>query len=186
MTFNRLLIGACVLASLLSLPAPARADWFIQPFAGVQTGGSTTRGSAAFGVSGGWLGAWFGAEAEAAWSPSFFDSDNGFRPTHRAATYTGTALVGPRTGSLRPYGALGLGVLRSDIEEVGGLATLTDTRPAVHAGGGVMWDAGHVTIRGDARYIRALDDAEPDGNVFPERFANYDFWRFGGGVAFRW
>lgn len=174
-----------IVAALL-VPAGADAQWFVQPFAAVNTGGATTRDSAAFGVSGGWLGPWFGGEAEAAWSPRFFDNDGGFRPTARSSTYTGTGLVGPRLGPARPYGAFGLGVLRSELAEVGGLATLTDTRTAMHAGGGLMWDVGRLTLRGDARYIRALDDQEPAGNVFAERFAEFDYWRIGGGVAFRW
>lgn len=173
-------------AALLLSPAAARADWFAQPFGGFTAGGATTRESSTFGVSGGWIGRWYGGEAEVAWSPWFFDSDRGFRDKHQASTYTGTGLVAPRFGRARPYGAFGLGVLRSEIAEVGGLATLTDNRLAMHAGGGVMWDVGTWALRGDARYIRALDEDEAAGNVFPERLANFDYWRVTGGVVLKW
>jgi hypothetical protein len=158
---------------------------FVQPFMALN-GGQTTRESAAFGVSGGWMGRWFGGEGEFGWSPSFFDSDSGFRTKHSAESYTATGLVGPRLGAARPYGAFGLGVMRSRIEEVGSLATLTDSRPAMHAGGGLMWERRRSALRVDARYVRTLDDQEPSGNVFQETFANLDYWRIGGGVAFRW
>jgi hypothetical protein len=177
---------AVVLTAIFAVPGVAWADLFVQPFAAVNTGGQTTRESAGLGVSGGWMGSWFGGEGEAAWSPWFFDRDGGFRTKYRAATYTGTALGGPRIGAWQPYGAFGLGVLRSEIEEVGGLATLTDTRAAWHAGGGVMWTAGPIGLRADARYIRAIDDTEPRDNVFAERLGHFDYWRIGGGVAFRW
>ena len=174
-------------AALLALaPTAARADWFVQPFAGINAGGATTKESAAIGVSGGWVGGWFGGEAESTWSPWFFDSDGGFRTKHRAATYTGTGLVGPRLGGTRPYGLFGLGVIRSEIAEVGGLASVADTRPVWHAGGGVMHDIGKWAVRGDARYIRSMDDQEAVGNVFPERLAEFDYWRVTGGVVFKW
>lgn len=180
------MIFSTALASVALAPAAARADWLVQPFAGVNTGGATTRSNPTFGVSGGWLGSWFGGEAEAAWSPWFFEDDGGFRVRHRSATYTGTGLVAPRLGKARPYGAFGIGVLRSELAEAGDLAAVTDTRPAMHAGGGLMWDAGKWALRGDARYIRALDDEEAAGNVFPERLAEYDYWRVTGGVVFKW
>ena len=186
MNIHILFRSAAVAAVLLAAPAYARADFFLGGFGTLNTGGDTTRQSAAIGVNGGWFGSWFGGEGEAAWSPSFFDADGGFRTKHRAATVTATALGGPMIGVWRPYGAFGIGALRSEIEEVGALATLTDTRPALHAGGGVMWSMGRLMLRGDVRYIRALDDTEPDGNVFPETFSHFDFWRLGGGVAVRW
>lgn len=178
---------AATMAVLLLAPAGAGAQWVVSPLVALNTGGDTTRESLAVGVSGGWLGRWYGAEAEAVWSPMFFDDDGGFRTRRRSSTYTGTALVGPQFGRLRPYGAIGAGVLRSEIAEVGGLATLTDNRAALHAGGGAMWSwSDRLGVRGDVRYIRALDDTEPAENVFPERLAEFQHWRIGGGVTFRW
>lgn len=177
---------AALAAAVMLTPAAASADWYVFPFAAVNTGGDTTRESGAFGGSVGWMGGVFGAEAEAAWSPSFFDDGGGFRTRNRATTYTGTFLAGPRIGMWRPYGAVGYGVIRSEIEEVGGLATLKDDRPALHVGGGLMWSPhDRFGIRGDARYIRALDDQEPEGNVFDERFADFSYWRIGGGITIR-
>ena len=167
---------AVVAVVILASPAQARADMFVQPFVAFN-GGETTRESAAFGVSGGWMGRWFGGEGEVGWSPSFFDDDGGFRVKHSGASYTATGLVGPRVGAVRPYGAFGVGALRSRIEEAGALLAVTDTRAAMNVGGGLMWDRGSAALRVDARYIRAFDEAEPEANVFPESFANLSFWR---------
>lgn len=174
-------------ALVVLTPALATADWYVFPFAAANTGGDTTRDSGAFGGSFGWMGSWYGGEAEATWSPSFFDDGAGFRTEHKATTYTATALAGPRLGIWQPYGAAGIGLLRSEIEEVGGLARVSDDRPAFHAGGGLMWfPHDRIAVRGDARYIRALDDTEPEGNVFAERFADFSYWRIAGGIAIRW
>ena len=180
----RILTAAAV---LLLTPAAARAEWLLFPFAAMNTGGDTTKESAAYGGSFGWAGKWLGAEGEFTWSPEFFDNGDGFRTRHKGTTFTGTALLGPRIRSWRPYGAVGVGVLRTEIEEVGGLAEFTDSRAALHAGGGLMWMAKQrLSVRGDARYVRALDDTEPEGNVFGERLADFSYWRFGGGLVIRW
>lgn len=174
-------------AALLLVPAGARADWYVFPFAAVNTGGDTTRESGAYGGSFGWERNWFSAEAELAWSPQFFDDDDGFRTQHRATTITGTALAGPWMGALRPYGALGLGVIRFQIEEILGLASTDDHRPALHAGGGLIWQGrSRLGLRGDVRYIRALGDDDPAENVFSERLGGFDGWRAGGGAVIRW
>jgi hypothetical protein len=176
-----------LVAAVLCTPASASAEWFVFPFAAGNSGGDTTRHSTAVGGAFGWMGGLFGGEVEAARSPHFFDDGEGFRTAHRTMTYTGTFLSGPRIGRWRPYGAVGYGLLRSEIEEVGGLAAVSDDRGALHAGGGLMW-APHqrVGLRADVRYIRALDDEEPAGNVFAERFAEFSYWRAGGGVVIRW
>lgn len=177
-----------LVSSVLALTSSeARAEWFVFPFAAANAGGDTTRESGAYGGSFGWTGRWFGAEAEATWSPDFFDGDGGFRTRHEATTYAGTALAGALIGSWRPYGSLGIGVLRSEIEEVGGLASLADSRAALHIGIGLMWAArARLSLRGDVRYVRALEDMEPEGNVFGERLGEFGYCRAGGGLVVRW
>jgi hypothetical protein len=168
-------------------PGTARADWFFFPFATVNTGGATTRESGAYGGSVGWGRGWLSAEGEVTVAPDFFDDDDGFRTRRRSTGLTGTALAGPRLGAWRPYGAVGFGLLRFEIAEVGGLASVSDDRPAVHAGGGLMWiGQKRFGLRGDVRYIRAVDEEEIASNVFPEQFADFDYWRVGGGVVIRW
>lgn len=182
-----MLQAAVVAAALVLLPGAAHAEWYVFPFSAVNAGGDTTRESGAVGGSVGWMGKWYGAEGELTWSPSFFDDDDGFRTRHRETTYSASGLVGPRLGVWRPYASAGIGVLRSEIEEVGGLAAVSDDRPAFNVGGGVMWLASRrLGVRGDVRYTRAMDDTEPNGNVFTERFADFSYWRVGAGVAVRW
>lgn len=181
-TFRILMVVAVLL-----VPRAASAEWFLFPFAAMNTGGDTTRDSGSFGGAFGWIGRIVGVEGEAAMAPNFFDAGGGFRTDHSQTTYTVSALVGPRVGMWRTYGLIGAGLLRSKIEEVGGFAQLSDDRAGLHVGGGLMWNATpHIGLRGDARYIRAMDDEEPEGNVFAERLANFSSWRIGGGVTVRW
>lgn len=178
---------AAVAVALMAVPATARAEWFAFPFTTLNTGGDTTRESGAFGGSFGWMGKWYGAEGEVAWAPSFFDDEDGFRTRHQATTFSGTGLFGPRIGTWRPYGAIGFGVMKSEIAEVGDLASVDDERPALNLGGGLMWSGSdRFGLRGDIRYIRATDDEEANGNVFDERLANFSYWRVGAGVTIRW
>ena len=181
------LTRALLTAALLMLPSAASAQWFVFPFAASNAGGATTAESAAFGGTFGWMSSWIGGEGEIALSPSFFDDGDGFRTAHRQTTYTATLLAGPMLGRMRPYGLVGGGLFRTKIEEVGGLARLSEDRPALHVGGGLMVDATRrFGVRGDVRYVRAVDDEEPAGNVFNERLADFDYWRVGGGVTVRW
>ena len=181
----RIWIG--ILMAVVLTPRAATAEWFVFPFAAMNTGGDTTRDTGALGASVGWMGRWIGVEGEVAVSPSFFDAGDGFRTDHRQSTYSVIGLAGPKLGLWRPYALLGGGLVRSEIAEVGGLAALNDERGALHVGGGAMWDATrHIGVRGDLRYVRALDDEEPENNVFDERFAEFSYWRVGGGITFRW
>lgn len=176
-----------MVVAVLLVPRAASAEWYLFPFAAMNTGGDTTRDSGSVGGAFGWTGRLVGVEGEAAIAPNFFDDGGGFRTERAQTTYTVSALAGPRLGMWRPYGLVGAGLQRSRIEEVGGFAQVSDDRAALHVGGGLMWDAtSRVGLRGDVRYIRALDDEEPEGNVFAERLANFSSWRVGGGVTVRW
>src|SRR5688572_3841079 len=187
MTVMKAWIRVAICGAILLAPATASADWFVFPFTAANSGGDTTRTSAALGGSVGWMGRWWGVEGEATASPSFFDDSDGFRSENRQSTYGGTALVGRRMGMWRPYGAAGIGWTRTHIEEIGGLARVEDDRAALNVGGGVMWEAmRRIGLRGDVRYIRALDDEEPVENVFSERLGEFSYWRIGGGVTIRW
>jgi hypothetical protein len=45
----------------------------------------------------------------------------------------------------------------------------------------------HMVVQGDVQLEWASNDANPDTNVvLVERLADFDAWRVGGGVAFRW
>ncbi len=183
----RTFLRAIVMAVALLSPATASAEWFVFPFAAANAGGDTLKDSAAFGGSFGLWRQWLGAEVEATTSPSFFEDGNGFRSEHRQTTYSASALVGRRLGTIRPYASVGGGWLRSRIKEVGGLAVVSDDRPAFHVGGGLIWaPMARLGLRGEARYVRSTDDTEPTRNVFAERLADFSYWRIGAGASIGW
>jgi hypothetical protein len=56
------LTRATLTAALLMLPSTALAQWFTFPFVAGNTGGSTTKESAAVGGTFGWMNSWIGGE----------------------------------------------------------------------------------------------------------------------------
>ena len=198
MRVNQIWIAAaCVLLSA----APARADWFVTPFAGGNFGAATDQplfgktdamtNPATWGVTGGWTGGgWFGVDGDLAYAPRFFDSDNGFLTKRSVTTVMANARVavpfGGRGGSLRPYVSGGAGLLRPHLAEAGDGAVVEGNRFAWNVGGGVTgFVNNHVGITGDIRYLRAIDKNE-EPTVFGVQFDGLDFWRGAVGVTLKW
>jgi hypothetical protein len=44
----------------------------------------------------------------------------------------------------------------------------------------------HIAVQDESQLMWVRTDTEPDANVLVERMADFDAWRVGGGVAFRW
>ena len=56
----------------------------------------------------------------------------------------------------------------------------------INIGGGLNGQfTDNIGIRGDLRYLRSLEDDDPD-NEFDLGLSDFDFWRGTVGVAFRW
>jgi Outer membrane protein beta-barrel domain len=182
MSSLRVLAFTVVLAA--ALPAAARADVFLVPFAGINFGGDSGKefGDAVdaenitWGVSLGYMGSGiFGVEADFGYSPEFFGtSDLG---DSRVVTLMGNLLLGVPLGGqsgfgVRPYALVGIGLIRTDADT---FATLEvgENEVGWNVGGGVMLFFGPVGVRGDVRYIRTfsaldlanLDELEPAGNL---------------------
>ena len=201
MRVNRILMAAAAACVMLS-PTPARAaDWFVTPFFGGNFGGATDQplygktdamtNPSTFGVTGGWTGGgWLGVEGDVAYAPNFFDSDNGFITKRSVTTVMANARfavpLGGRGGSLRPYASAGAGLLRPNLEEAGGGASVTGNKFAWNVGGGVTGFVNdRVGISGDIRYLRAMDGNETP-NPFGVQFDGLDLWRASVGVTLKW
>src|SRR5438132_619469 len=66
-------------AALVCAPSPARADGYVNPWAGVNFGSNVTNGRSGFGVSAGGMGGGvFGGEVNFGYSPSAFGTVNDF------------------------------------------------------------------------------------------------------------
>ena len=182
---TRLLLAA----ALLALPSVAHAQLQVSPFAGANVGGDTTKTSGTAGVSATWwIFNWIGIEAEGAYSPMLFEQD-GFLTSRSVTTWTGSLVFKPPmmgSDKFQPYMAAGLGVLRPNLSEAGGLAVAKGNTLALTAGVGVTgFINDHVGFRGDLRYLRGLRESDLDANPFGIDFSKFSFWRPTAGLVVR-
>jgi opacity protein-like surface antigen len=167
MSFTRISIVTFLFAVMG--PAAAYADGFITPFAGVNFGGRAGDALAdAFdakrfdwGVSFAFMGGGIlGMEADIAHSPDFYGrTDIG---NSGVLTATGNLLIGIPIGGqqgvgFRPYVLAGLGMIRSELNDIGGGISDSENDVAWSTGGGAMFFFGdHVGLRADLRYFRTF------------------------------
>lgn len=193
------MLKKCAMLAAMALvlaPASARADWLFTPNIGAGFGGDANgREHLSWGASIGWMGAGiFGWEADFAFTPEFFEGDDGdvdFFDSSNVTTFMVNALVGVPVGGttgggFRPYFSGGLGLLQSNITAADELFEVDNNDFGFNLGGGAMGFVNdNIGFRGDVRYYRALSDPEED-NEFDIDFGDFDFWRATGGITFRW
>jgi|SRR5688572_16968738 len=175
--------------AMTALPSVANAQLQVSPFAGVTFGGDTTKTSGTAGISARyWVFNWMGIEAEAAYSPMFFEQD-GFLTSRSVTTLTGGFLFkAPMIGGdkFQPYLAAGVGVLRPNLSEAGGFAMAKGDTLALSVGvGATGFINEHVGFRGDLRYLRGLRESDLDTNPFGIDFSKFSFWRPTAGLVVR-
>ncbi len=190
MRAQRLMIAMAL--AMLSLPQAARAEVLLTPFAGVTfgSGGNST------GVVGGaltFMGAGiFGVELEAAYAPSFFDTTEfNFIDSDNVVTAMGNLIVGIPIGGtggagVKPYVTGGVGLMRTNVNTVGGtFSSVSNSDFGVNVGGGIIgFVGGNFGLRGDVRYFRSLSDPDEDLE-FDIGLGDFDFWRGTFGLVFR-
>jgi opacity protein-like surface antigen len=196
MSFRRTLVLSLLLAVVA--PAVARADGMIVPFVGVNFGGNSGKELSNaidakrfdWGISLAYMGGGIlGLEADIAHSPDFFGrTDIG---GSSVLTATGNLLIGIPIGGqtgvgFRPYGLVGLGVIRSKVDAFGDVLSLDNSEAAWDFGGGAMFFFGtHVGVRGDLRYFRTFGDVDFDLIDVIDRPRNLDFARASAGLILR-
>jgi opacity protein-like surface antigen len=192
------MLKKCVLmAALVVLLAPgsARADWLFTPNIGGGFGGDASgREHLTYGASIGWMGAGIvGWEADFAYTPEFFESDDNDLDafdSNNVTSFMANAIVGipvggQTGGGIRPYFAAGLGLLQREVADSEQLFEFSNNEFGFSLGAGAMgFMTDHVGFRGDLRYYRSLEDPVED-NEFDIGVGNFDFWRATGGVTFR-
>jgi opacity protein-like surface antigen len=179
-----------MLASILN-PLRANAQGFISPSIGYNFGGNAGCRSATdcqdknwnFGGSIGALGSVVGFEAELTYEGEF----TGDRPDQRTKVTTGMAnfMIAPKIAIVQPYGLVGVGLIRTDVENRITLVSEAKNQIGWTIGGGVIiYLQKHVGVKGDIRYyhsFQALDLLGLDlvnGN-------SIDFGRAGLGMVFK-
>jgi opacity protein-like surface antigen len=206
MYLKRFLLSAAFVAALLAAPATASADWLITPFLGANFGGSANFGDfndfedefeqrMDLGVSLGYMGRGIaGFEIDFGWSPNFFENTAGTGDfefgDNNVTTLMGNLLIGAPIGGqtgpgVRPYGAVGLGMVRTRIDGGEFFNDLSTNDFGFNVGGGInAFFTDNVGIRGDIRYFRSFSDDQPD-DEFDLALSDFDFWRATVGFTFR-
>lgn len=181
----------CLALAIVFASARTQADGYVTPWIGVNIASATDSGRGAFGVTSGYMGAGvFGFEADFGYSPDFFGSSREFG-SNNAITAMGNFILGVPVGGthgagVRPYLSGGLGLMRTHIEG-GGLVDVSRTNNAFgyDIGAGMMgFFNQHVGLRGDVRYLSALEDVNRFGGIDLEP-GRLHYWRVSGGVTFR-
>lgn len=185
---------------LCASPAQAHADWLITPFIGTSFGAETTflvfdAGAGRklmFGGSVALLGSGIlGVEADVGHIPGFFQGDDprGLVLSSRVTTVSGNVIVAAPLAvtreSLRPYVAVGLGLLQARTRNAADLFPVDRNLLGLTLGGGAL---GFVTdrtgLRFDVRHIRAVSGPE---NPFERPgTSRLRFWRATAGVTIRY
>jgi hypothetical protein len=203
MTFSSLSARSCrtllMAAVLCGLSASAaRADGLFIPFIGVNFGGDagsefgdavdTSRFN--WGASIGWMGAGvIGFEGDFGFSPDFFgETDTGDSSVFTAFgnVLLGIPFGGQRGFGIRPYGLVGIGLVRAEGDAFATQFDLDENKVGWDFGGGVMLFFGtHAGIRGDIRYFRTFEALEIFDIEIEEGPGDLDFTRGSVGFVFR-
>jgi opacity protein-like surface antigen len=170
---RRLILPVCVLGLLVfGMPAPARAQGYFAPFAGFDFGGDAgkcpgtsllspgcSQNRTAYGFSAGALShGVFGGEIDFGYAPHFF----GEAPTiggNSVLTFMGNIVIAVPAGPVHPYVSGGLGIIRTNVDQIQDLTNFSDSTFAYNLGGGLMvMLPAHVGFRIDYRYMSTASD----------------------------
>jgi opacity protein-like surface antigen len=195
-----------MLAFLTGASTPASADWLLTPYAGIAFGGSANFGDAGdfednlerrvtFGGSAAWMGAGIiGFEVDLSSTPNFFQTTGGAGDFEfgdgYVASFMGNLVVGAPIGGqagvgVRPYGTVGLGLLRSSMDGGGLFDDVSSSDLGFNAGAGAhVFFNDNIGLRGDIRYFRAMQGNNSNAD-FGLDIEDFDFWRGTVGVTFR-
>ncbi len=166
--FGRVLLWACALGLVGGSAQPASAQVFLSPVFGYNFGGDsgcpTVTGcenkNLNIGIAFGNYGELFGLEEEFAYAKDFY----GDTPSYESsiATLMTNFLLSPNVGRIKPYGLIGVGLIKSNVE-FGQLNNLTSNLNTIawDLGGGIVFQfSDRFGVRGDVRFFRAMKDRE--------------------------
>ena len=180
---KRLLLASAFVIALA--PAPASADGWIIPFAGVNFAGDSGHALSNavdasrfdWGASLGTMAAGlFGVEGDFGYSPDFYGKND--VGGSNVFTATGNLVIGVPFGGqhgfgVRPYGLFGLGLIRSSVDSFGDVAKVQADDFGWSFGGGVMiFFSSHLGLRGDLRYSERSETASSANSTSPRRMTS--------------
>jgi hypothetical protein len=184
--FRTIVLAAALLAASVT---SARADGFISPMLGFKFGGDSANCPSltncedkrlSWGVSIGKTSGGIGFEEDIAYMPDFFGKTPGV--DNAMLTLMSNLMIIIPAGPVRPYGLVGLGLMRPHATFGSSTLTLGKNTLGWDFGGGINIFLTHgFGLRGDIRRMRTLQD------VTLGVFSNdqIDFWRGSAGVTFQ-
>jgi opacity protein-like surface antigen len=197
-------VQRCILLMLTAIAwtaTPARAQWVVTPYLGINLAGDAEFRRGGPGVSAGYFGDRLGFEVDVMMRYGHFFKDKnvavvpnncGVGPrtdvcidlNTRARSFMGNVVVPIRSKAAkwRPYGVAGLGVIHPWVDGPGDQYDSAQNDLAFNVGGGVMYALNtRVGLRFDTRYIRALVDEDTRDGFY---FKDYGFVRATFGITF--
>lgn len=186
-------------AALAVHPATASADAWFSPYVGTLFGGSAgdladaveavdNAKDLTYGFSfGGMGGGVFGAEFDFGYTPHYYGSDSAVDSSN-LLTLQGSLLIGIPVGGqsgagLRPYGVVGLGMIRREIEFDRFFDDVSSSEFGYNLGFGLMGFFNDVFgLRGEYRYFRNFQE---DDDIFSLSRGTFDVSRASVGVVLR-
>jgi opacity protein-like surface antigen len=177
---------AGALAVLLVLAGgPLFADTLLTGFAGVAFGGATVKSHGSYGGAIGFLGHGpVGFEVEFGVTPDFFGESTGGIFTSNNVVSGMASLLLATPGAVRIYVAGGGGLMKTRLEDPDQLVSISKNDFGINAGGGLLLSLGdHLSLRGDIRYFRDLENTQPGGLDLD--LGHIDYWRGVGGLTLK-
>lgn len=182
-----------VVAVVVALPSTARADTFLTPYIGSTFAAKYSLAEPpskfVYGADVMWLGtSGLGFEVDFAYHPNFFEPGDDeqffdFDSDGNVVTLMGNVVFGYKGGGIQPYITGGVGLMRSNIEDVEGfIDDISDSAFGLNAGGGLRVGGSRFGVRGDLRYFRQLSDVN-FGDVDID-LGDFSYWRGTVGVSF--
>jgi len=190
--YRRLLLGALAVGMFAFTPESARAQGFISPSYGYTFGGDSGCPTATdcedktwnWGIALGALGSIVGFEAELTYEDEF----RGERPDQSSSVTTamGNFMIAPKISIVQPYGLVGIGLIKTDVEDRLTGASEAENQIGWTIGGGlIIFVNRHVGLKGDVRHYHAFDALEILGFDVAGDRGKLDFGRVGFGVVFK-
>jgi opacity protein-like surface antigen len=181
-----------VAVSTIANARSAHAQGFISPSVGYNFGGDSGCPTATdcedknwnWGIALGALGSIVGFEAELTYEDEF----RGQRSIESASVTTvmGNFMIAPRISVVQPYGLVGVGLIRTDVENLGGGNSEAENQIGWTIGGGlIVFVQRHVGLKADIRHYHAFDALEILGFDLARDRNKLDFGRVGFGAVFK-
>jgi len=190
---RKIILTSLLLGPIAAAPAMAQTTGGLAtPFIGVVTDAPSDENRTVYGGAIGFTGPVVGFELDLGYAPNFFEFEDDFGElgsSGSVSTVMGNLLIGAPLGRMRPYGTVGAGLMRSNLELFDFFDDLSRNDFGINYGGGLMiFFSDNVGIRGDIRQFRSLRNEDLDDD-FPEpgdfELGDFTFWRATAGVTFR-